>query len=69
MTQEQINSLVYFWREKGDLDRCTEFESLKPELWKDHPEILMAWYDYKRSLDRMNNAINELAQCNNSEQL
>jgi hypothetical protein len=39
--------LVYFWEEKGDLERFTGWEELQPALHLHHPEILKAWNDYK----------------------
>ena len=45
--ESHLNSLLYFWTERGDLERYANFEKIKPMLAKRHPEILRAWYSYK----------------------
>jgi len=49
LTEQDLSSLQYFWQEKEDLERFTDFEKLKPLLEKEKPEILKAWNDYKAS--------------------
>ena len=39
--------LVYFWEEKGNLERFTGWEELQPTLQLHHPEIIKAWADFK----------------------
>lgn len=49
ITEEQKNMLLYFWEEKGDIERYCDFENVLPELQKQYPEVLKAWNDYKIS--------------------
>lgn len=60
LTDEQLQSLKYFWEEKQDLERYIDFERLKPQIKKEHPEILKAWNAYKESIKTMNSVINAL---------
>ena len=47
LTEQDLDMLKYFWQEKEDLERFTDFEKLKPLLEKEKPEVLKAWNDYK----------------------
>lgn len=38
--------LVYFWEEKGDIERYAGFEDIKPDLQAEYPEVLKVWNDY-----------------------
>lgn len=49
LTEQDLDTLRYFWQEKEDLERFTDFEKLKPLLKKEKPEVLKAWNDYKTS--------------------
>ena len=49
LTEQDLDSLQYFWQEKQDLERFTDFEKLKALLEKEKPETLKAWNDYKTS--------------------
>jgi hypothetical protein len=42
-----LDSLVYFWEEKGDVERFTGWRDMQPMLQQKYPEILKAWSDYK----------------------
>lgn len=50
ITEQELDSIKYFWEYKGDLERYTKFEELKPKLEREYPEILKAWNDYKASI-------------------
>lgn len=54
LTEEQLNDLKYFWEFKGDLERYSSFEELKPIIQQDYPEIIKAWNDYKASIAILN---------------
>jgi hypothetical protein len=47
LTEQDLDMSKYFWQEKEDLERFTDFEKLKPLLEKEKPEVLKAWNDYK----------------------
>ena len=49
LTKQDLNDLQYFWGEKEDLERMSNFEGLVPILEKEKPEVLKAWNDYKAS--------------------
>jgi len=49
LTEQDLYTLRYFWQEREDLERFTDFEKLKPLLEKEKPEVLKAWNDYKTS--------------------
>ena len=49
LTEQDLDRLRYFWQEKEDLERFTDFKKLKPLLEKEKPEVLKAWNDYKTS--------------------
>jgi hypothetical protein len=60
LTDEQIDSLKYFWEEKGDLERYSEFKELIPQILEQYPELLKAWYDYKASIKIMDKVVKSL---------
>jgi len=60
LTEHDINSLKYFWHSKGDLERLTTFEELKPLIEKEYPELLKAWNDYKVSIKIMEAVIDSI---------
>ena len=47
LTESQLNDLIYFWVEKQDLERWTEFEDLKSSIEEYHPHVMRAWKMYK----------------------
>ena len=47
LTEEDINNIVYFWEERGDLERFTNWIRLVPILESQYPQVLKAWNDYK----------------------
>tara|TARA_R110000772_G_scaffold37589_1_gene89178 strand:- start:374 stop:571 length:198 start_codon:yes stop_codon:yes gene_type:complete len=49
LNYQHLDTLRYFWQEKQDLERYTDFEGLKDLLEKEKPEVLKAWNDYKVS--------------------
>jgi hypothetical protein len=60
LTKTDLGDLKYFWEEKGDLERLTTFEKLKPLIENEYPEILKAWNDYKTSIKIMDAVIDKL---------
>lgn len=60
LTKEDLGDLVYFWQYKGDLERLTTFERLKPQIQEEYPEILKAWNDYKASIKIMDAVMNSI---------
>jgi len=60
LTQEEREDLKYFWQNRGDLERLSTFESLKPKIQKELPSLLKAWEDYKaikQTLDIITNSL------------
>jgi hypothetical protein len=60
LTEDQIYYIKYFWEEKGDIERYNDFERLKPQIQKQFPELLKAWYDYKASIRIMDAVIKSI---------
>lgn len=60
LTKQDLSDLVYFWQNKGDLERLSTFERLKPMIENEYPEILKAWNDYKASIKIMDAVMNSL---------
>jgi hypothetical protein len=60
LTEEQISDIKYFWEYKGDLERYSSFEELKPLIWEQKPQIMKAWNDYKASIEILNAVIESL---------
>lgn len=47
MTDEDARMLDYFWNEKGDLERWSNWHARREAIRESHPEIIKAWEDYK----------------------
>ncbi len=47
MEDEMLDSLAYFWGEKGDIERWSGFD--REKIAAQYPEVLKAWDDYKAS--------------------
>ena len=60
LTEGDIMDIIYFWNEKGDLERMSNFNDLIPLLQVDYPEVLKAWFDYKASMNIMDAVISNL---------
>jgi len=60
LTEEQCNSLRYFWEERQDIERYADFEKLKHVIQSKHPELLKAWENYKISIRIMNAVIRRI---------
>ena len=59
LTEQDLIDLQYFWGEKGDLERLSTFESLRPLLAKERPDILLAWDNYKMAIKMMDIVMEE----------
>ena len=62
LTPQQLSDIRYFWEYKGDLERLSSFESLKPKLQAEYPEILKAWNDYKASIKTLDAVISTIPE-------
>lgn len=60
LSEQELNSLKNFWFCNGDLDNYIDFKSLIPRLQVHHPELLHAWYNYKQSIETLNQIIGSL---------
>lgn len=57
LTSEDLNALVYFWRDKGDLTRWVEWKTKLPLIERAYPEIMWAMRALQRAEDAMDAAI------------
>lgn len=53
LTEEQIDTLKYFWQYNRDLERYCDFEKLKPQIKEQLPCLYKAWEDYKEVIQRL----------------
>ena len=60
LTEQDLSDLQYFWQFKGDLDRLSTFEALKPLIENEYPEILTAWTAYKTSIKMLDLIMDDL---------
>lgn len=47
ITEEELNSIKYCWKEKGDPTRWIGWEKALPALRRQFPEIVAAWENYQ----------------------
>ena len=55
MKEEELNSIYYFWFEKGNLERWTDWDKVKDK----YPEIQEAWMNYKKARKNLSDIIKE----------
>ena len=60
LTQEDIDTLKYFWEDRGDIEIYCRLPEIEDTLRKDKPEVLKAFYDYKASIRIMDAVIRDL---------
>ncbi len=60
LTQEDIQSLLYFWEQYQDLTKHVHWNELSLLLEKQCPELLVAWKDYVTSEAILTATINSL---------
>lgn len=60
LTEQDLDNLEYFWQERKDLERLSNFEEIIPILEKEKPEVLKAWDDYKASRNILDLVIRNL---------
>ncbi len=60
LTEENLEMLKYFWEEKQDIERYSEFNNITEELIKKRPSLMAAWNDYKLAIERMNRELSDL---------
>lgn len=53
ITEEDLNSIKYFWSEKGDLTRWCDWNKKLPALRRQFPEIVAAWESYQTAIRTM----------------
>ena len=47
LTKGDIWNVQYFWLEKGNVERMSSWEKLRPLFEKEHPEVVKCWDEYK----------------------
>lgn len=57
---EHLRSIVYFWQERGDLERMVDWKAIENELAEDHPEIVKAWREYQTAKRTLNAVVRQL---------
>ena len=57
ITEEDLNSLKYFWRYKGDITRWCDWEKKLPVLRVQFPEIVAARENYQTAIRILNACI------------
>lgn len=60
LNESEISLLKYFWQEKQDLDKFSNFEKLKPKIQNQYPILLKVWENYKLYNKLMDIVINSL---------
>jgi hypothetical protein len=60
LTEEDKNMIIYFWTEKGDLERWIGWPEAKARLEQSRPEVLKAWNDYKMAIRTMDVMVESL---------
>ena len=58
--EEDIYSVIYFWEDKGDLDRMSSWDELRDDFAKEYPELIKAWDNYKTAARIMDIVVNSL---------
>lgn len=48
-TEDDLQTLQYFWERHEDIERYAAFEDIKQDLSENYPFILAAWSNYKNS--------------------
>lgn len=57
LTEQDLNDLQYFWKERGDLERMSSFKKLLPIIKEERPELFKAYNDYKVSVKILDDVI------------
>ena len=60
LTESEISLIKYFWEQKQDIERCSDFTKLKPKIKNEYPQILKAFYKFKKSIKVMNELIKSI---------
>lgn len=60
ITEEELAELKYYWEEKEDLERYSEFESIKEDLQEEYSNLLKAWENYKYAKHILNLEFNTI---------
>jgi len=56
--ESDIRSISYFWDDKEDLERWTDFD--REHLRREFPAVLKAWDDYKASRQVLDAVVRDL---------
>ena len=57
ITEEDLNSIKYFWKYKGDPTCWCGWEKKLPALRAQFPEIVVAWENYQAAIRTLNACI------------
>jgi hypothetical protein len=60
MTRDDIDQIDYFWRNKDDLERWSEWETKKEAIAVECPELIQAWEAYKSAIRNMTAVVESL---------
>lgn len=58
--------IIYFWKEKGDVERCSTWNNNLPYIKERFPEFYIAWQQYLASLRQLNRLVEEMSEEINS---
>lgn len=57
-----LKSVVYFWEEKGDVERCTSWARQRELLAQHYPEVLLAWQQLKMAERTMKAVVKDMSE-------
>lgn len=60
LTEDDITSIIYFWKHRGDIERWVGWKKKKPLFKKEFPELVKAWDDYKTSIRTLTAVVDSL---------
>lgn len=60
LTEEDINSIKYIWKEKENLECWVDWEIKQHLIIKELPLLYKAWNDYKMSIKMLNLIVEDL---------
>ena len=62
LSTEDKKMIVYFWRDKEDLTRWSEWEEKLPLIQKEYPLLIYSFYKYLSTVETMNAIVTRIEE-------
>ena len=61
LTDDDLSAIVYYWQERGDLERWGQWREVAPLVREELPELWHAWLTYLNACSAITAIVNKIS--------